>query len=276
MMWSGEDDAMSDRTHILVVDESVDLVDGICTLLESQGYQVSCAYGADQARDLLLEIRPALVVLDSSLAAPLAPEEEDVLRELQRPELRNIPTLILVGAEGALSKALRRGPREPYGPPRAFLEKPFRPQELLAEVQGLLALRGKAAEEASGEVPATVLVVDDDPDFVEVISRILRAHGYGVLSAANGREALDLLRRRKPDLILLDIMMSTVLDGLSVSESIRTDPEKRDIPIIMISSIPNTEYAAAFPVGQDIHMHDWITKPVNPKELLEKVRRQLR
>ncbi|MFN2291516.1 MAG: response regulator [Anaerolineae bacterium] len=271
---------MGDKIQILVVDENVDLVDSIRTLLESQGYQVSCAYGADQARDQLLERRPALVVLDSSLAAPLAPEEEDVLREWQRPALRSTPVLILVGAEGALSKVVRRGPKEPYGPPRAYLEKPFRPQELLAEVQDLLVLRGEASEEASeeasNEVLATVLVVDDDPDFVEITSCILRAHGYGVLTAANGREALDLLHQRKPDLVLLDIMMSTVLDGLSVSESMRADAEMRRIPIIIISSIPNTEYAATFPAGEDIHMHDWLTKPVKPEELLKKVRRQLK
>lgn len=271
---------MGDRTHVLVVDENVDLVDSIRTLLESQGYQVSCAYGAEQARALLLEMRPDLVVLDSALTAPLAPEEEDVLRAWQRPALRAMPVLILVGAEGGLSKVVRRGPAGPYGPPRAFLEKPFRPQELLAEVQGLLALREKAAaeasDEASDEVPATVLVVDDDPDFAEITSRILRAHGYGVLTAANGREALDLLRQRKPDLVLLDIMMSTVFDGLGVSESMRADAEMRHIPIIMVSSIPNTEYAATFPVGEDIHMHDWLTKPVNPEELLNKIRRQLK
>lgn len=263
---------MSDRTHILVVDENVDLVDSIRTLLESQGYQISCAYGAGQARDLVVELQPDLVVLDSSMTAPRAPEEEDVLSGLQGPALRRTPVLILVGAEGALARAVRRGPEEAYGPPRAFLEKPFRPQELLAEVQGLLALSSKAGEDAL----ATVLVVDDDPDFVEITSRILRAHGYGVLTAANGREALDLLRQRKPDLVLLDIMMSTVLDGLSVSESMGADPEMRHIPIILVSSIPDTEYAATFPVGQDIHMHDWMTKPVNPEELLKKVRRQLK
>ena len=262
---------MSDKARILVADENVDLVDTIRTLLESQGYRVSCAYGADQARDLLLETRPALIVLDSSFAGPLAHKDEDVLRELKRPELRRTPVLILVGAEGALRKAVRRGPSETHGPPQAFLEKPFRPHELLAEIEGLLALRGEAA----GEVSATGLVVDDDPDFVEITSRILRANGYGVLTAANGREALDLLRRRTPDLVLLDIMMSTVLDGLGVSEAMRADPALGQIPIIMVSSIPDTEYAATFPVGQDLHMDDWITKPVNPDELLKKVGRHL-
>ena len=63
-----------------------------------------------------------------------------------------------------------------------------------------------------------ILIVDDDPDFVEVTKRILGAAGYETETAANGAQALTAMRRQKPDLLLLDIMMSTVLDGLSVSE----------------------------------------------------------
>ncbi len=126
-------------------------------------------------------------------------------------------------------------------------------------------------DKASG----TILIVDDDPDFVEITTRILSTHGYGVLRAANGAEALSLMRQRKPDLVLLDIMMTTILDGLSASEEMQSDPELKDIPVIMISSIASTEHAAVFPTDGYLPMDEWISKPVRPEELLKKVRRHL-
>lgn len=121
----------------------------------------------------------------------------------------------------------------------------------------------------------TILIVDDDPDFVEITTKILSTHGYDVFTAANGAEALSLMRKRKPDLVLLDIMMTTVLDGLSASEEMLSDPELKDIPIIMISSIADTEYAAVFPSDGYLPMDEWISKPVRPEELLKKVRRHI-
>jgi CheY-like chemotaxis protein len=74
---------------------------------------------------------------------------------------------------------------------------------------------------------------------------------------------------------LLDIMMSTILDGLSVSEEMQVDSELRDVPVIMISSIANTEYAAVFPTDSYLPMDEWISKPVQPEDLLKKVKRYL-
>jgi CheY-like chemotaxis protein len=135
----------------------------------------------------------------------------------------------------------------------------------------LLALVYSVKEKGMGRI----LVVDDDPDFVEITTRILGAEGYETETAANGAQALAAMRRQKPDLLLLDIMMSTVLDGLSVSEEMQTDAELRDVPVIMVSSIADTEYAAVFPTDGYVPMDAWLSKPVQPDDLLEKVRRCL-
>jgi CheY-like chemotaxis protein len=121
-----------------------------------------------------------------------------------------------------------------------------------------------------------ILVVDDDPDFVEITRAVLESRGYGVVAAANGAEALDTMRREKPDLVLLDIMMSTLLDGLSVSEEMQADPELKDLPVIILSSITDTEHAAVFPTDEYVHMNAWISKPVDPENLLRKVAQYLR
>ena len=76
---------------------------------------------------------------------------------------------------------------------------------------------------------AKVLVVDDDPDFVKVTSKVLEKAGYEVVSAANGAKALQVMRQETPDLVLLDIMMSYILDGLDVSREMAEDPALKDI-----------------------------------------------
>lgn len=121
-----------------------------------------------------------------------------------------------------------------------------------------------------------ILVVDDDPDFVEITTTILEGNGYETVTAANGTAALEAMRLQKPDLVLLDIMMTTVLDGLSVSQEMQDDPELRDIPLIMVSSITDTQHASAFPTDEYVHMDAWITKPIRPDDLLKKVRRFLK
>ena len=123
---------------------------------------------------------------------------------------------------------------------------------------------------------AKVLVVDDDPDFVEITRTILERNGYDVNAAANGEEALASLRADLPDLVLLDVMMSTVLDGLNLSHVMSEDPQLKKVPIIMVSSITDSPAAGMFPTDEYIPIDAWITKPVQPDDLLSKVARFIR
>jgi CheY-like chemotaxis protein len=120
---------------------------------------------------------------------------------------------------------------------------------------------------------AKILVVDDDPDFVLVNRTILESEGYEVLEAANGSEALEIMRRDRPDLVLLDVMMSTTLEGVNVSREIESDPNLKNVPIVMISSIATSEYAAEFPDDERIPIAGWISKPIQPAVLLKTIRR---
>jgi CheY-like chemotaxis protein len=118
-----------------------------------------------------------------------------------------------------------------------------------------------------------ILVVDDDPDYQMVCGMILKNEGYQVVQAMNGGEAAEALRNAKPDLILLDVMMSTVLEGVHVSQQIKSDPRLKDVPIVMISSITTSEYASAFPDDERIPIDAWMTKPIQPDVLLKTVKR---
>jgi len=118
---------------------------------------------------------------------------------------------------------------------------------------------------------AKVLVVDDDPDFVEIARTVLAAKGHVVITASNGDQGLARVRADKPDILLLDVMMASVLDGLHVSQVMRDDPELKAIPIVMVSSIASTPHAALFPTDEYVAVDGWISKPVSPAELLKTV-----
>jgi CheY-like chemotaxis protein len=120
-----------------------------------------------------------------------------------------------------------------------------------------------------------ILIADDDPDYVLICRRILEAEGYEVLEAANGTQTLEMMHKEKPDLLLLDVMMATTLEGVDISKELDSDPELKDIPVVMISSIATTEYAPEFP-EERIPIEAWISKPVQPAVLLGTVRRFLK
>ena len=120
-----------------------------------------------------------------------------------------------------------------------------------------------------------ILIVDDDPDFVEATRIVLEGAGYDTVSATSGDESLRVVRAEKPDLIVLDVIMSSILDGLNVSQQLQDDPEHKDIPIIMVTSIANTDYAALFPTDEYVHINSFLTKPVLPDRLLQEVSKLL-
>jgi CheY-like chemotaxis protein len=123
---------------------------------------------------------------------------------------------------------------------------------------------------------AKILVVDDDPDFVEFTRIVLEREGHTIVSAAGGGEALDKIVEETPDLIVLDVIMDTVLDGLSVSQELGEHEEYKQIPIVMITSIANTDYAELFPTDEYVHLNTFLTKPVAPERLVKEVNRLLK
>ncbi len=116
-----------------------------------------------------------------------------------------------------------------------------------------------------------ILVVDDDPDFVEIIRLVLSAKGYHVQTASNGEMGLRYARERPPDLVLLDVMMTGVLDGVHVAHVLSEDPALGHPPVIMISSIADSPMSGFFPTDEYLPIDAWLSKPVQPTELLKRV-----
>jgi DNA-binding response OmpR family regulator len=121
-------------------------------------------------------------------------------------------------------------------------------------------------------VKPKILVVDDEPDALELIAFNLKNAGLEVLTAENGDQALRLARAQLPDLILLDLMLPEV-DGLEVCKILRRDPATSAIPIIMV-----TAKAAEMDrvLGLELGADDYVTKPFSPRELVLRVKNLLR
>jgi len=114
-----------------------------------------------------------------------------------------------------------------------------------------------------------ILVVDDEPDAVELISFNLKAAGLDVVTATDGASALKSARLHAPDLILLDVMLPEI-DGLEVCKLLRRDPGTASIPIVML-----TAKAAEIDrvLGLELGADDYVTKPFSPRELVLRVRK---
>ena len=114
-----------------------------------------------------------------------------------------------------------------------------------------------------------VLVVEDEPSIAEVVALYLRRAGFDVLSAGDGQEALDVLERSTPDLVVLDLMLPKV-DGYEVTRRLRA---RGDTPLIMLTARRSeTDRIAGLEMGAD----DYVVKPFSPQELVSRVRAVLR
>ena len=120
-----------------------------------------------------------------------------------------------------------------------------------------------------------ILVVDDDPDFIKITRTILQSQNYQVMTAANGEKGLEVMRKEKPDLVLLDIMMSYILDGLDARRQMAADKDLKDIPVIMITSLTGERVRSEMPSDEYIPASEWIHKPIDPDKLLDSVKKAL-
>ena len=120
--------------------------------------------------------------------------------------------------------------------------------------------------------PPTILVVDDNPMNVDILQTRLAVHGYQVLTANDGEEALATAREKQPDLILLDVMMPK-MDGLEVCRCLRADPSLPFMPIVMVTAKGDTKDVVA---GLEAGCDEYLTKPFDQAALVARVKSMLR
>ncbi len=264
---------MARGAKILLVDDDPDIHMSLGMVLRAEGYNVTSARDGVEAMKFIYKDRPDLVILDL-----LMPRKDGfaVVREIREdPEYADLPILILTAVQEDASRRRYELETGSGMEVQDYVEKRIRPAELLRRVRRLLPSGEAPAELAAPR--ATVLLIDDDPDFVAGTRTTLEANGFRVLTALSGAEGLALARSEKPDLILLDIIMPNQ-DGFMVCETLKSETELAHIPVIMLTSfaerLHETSYAAR--QGMMLEAEDYLDKPVRPAELIRRIEAALK
>jgi signal transduction histidine kinase/CheY-like chemotaxis protein len=206
--------AVDDRP-ILVIDDDEDSRDLLRRTLEADGHTVALAPGGEEGLELARELRPSLITLDVMMPGL---DGWAVLRKLKAdPDLREIPVM-MVTIEGQKDLGYTLGAVE-------HLTKPV-DREMLVRL-----VRQYAGSGGGGHA----LVVDDDDGVRSLFRRSLEEGGWTVDEAENGAQALELSSDRRPDLVLLDLMMP-VMDGFDFLLEFRNQKDRRSVPIIVITA----------------------------------------
>ncbi len=236
---------------VLVIDRDEEVADLVGTYLEQRGYDVVKAHTASQALAVAEAVKPALITLDVMLDAGDGFELLQHLKE--NPATSTIPVVVLsiVTDEG---RSLRLGAAD-------YLEKPIDKSRLMKLIDDLIGAKASPV----------VLVVDDDRHIVESLSHTLRAKGFAVAQAFDGREALAAVEAAPPDLILLDLRMPDI-DGYQVIREVKSHGSTEHIPIVVMTAhridhdkIDILKLAA-----------EHVAKPFSPETLAERVESVLR
>ncbi len=115
-----------------------------------------------------------------------------------------------------------------------------------------------------------ILLVDDEPDILKVVTFRLRKTGYEIITAEDGQKALDLIKAQRPDLVLLDLNLP-IIDGSEVCKQVKADDELKSIPIILLTATSSMNKIAD--KAKEIKADDYLIKPFDPEELLKRVKK---
>ena len=126
-----------------------------------------------------------------------------------------------------------------------------------------------------------ILLIDDDRDLVNTVRIVLESKNYRVRTAHNGKEGYNKVEERKPDIIILDVMMATDTEGFDFAYKLRNNPTYQNIPIVMVTGFPQKMVEMGPEKFQHIFGESWpvstfIEKPVDPEQLLSVIEDTLR
>jgi CheY-like chemotaxis protein len=211
---SGDVDHPAESRRIIVsIDDDPNVISLITQELEEEGYRVEGATRALEGIEKARLIGPDAITLD--IMMPGMDGWETITRLKADPQTRDIPLIVLSIIDNK-ELGFRLGADE-------YLVKPVDKDALVNVLQ---KFEGRGKE---------VLVADDDPVVIDLARQLLEEDGWTVRSAGNGKEALEELARRRPDVLLLDLMMP-VMDGFETLHQIRENPDTKDLPVIIVTA----------------------------------------
>ncbi len=245
--------ALAEDGLVLVVDDDAELTAVVRGYLEEEGLAVTCAATAAEGAASAARRRPDLILLDLML-----PDQSglDLLQSLKRDAAtRDIPVVVVSVVKDTVH-GLTLGAAE-------YLVKPVERDDIVSTVRRLLD--GASAGEPS------VLVVDDEPDTAALIRDTLRTEGFRAVVAHDGHQALAAVRRKRPDLVILDIMMPD-MSGFEVLEALGRDPSLNGLPVVVLTARGDEADAKR---GLALGARRYMSKPFDVGDLIAEVRKHV-
>jgi DNA-binding response OmpR family regulator len=244
------------KPRLLVVDDDVALALALVSEASSWGIQADIASDLAKAREAIAHIRPDVVLLD--LCFPESPENGfDLLTELTL-EQPSVPVIVFTAQESFTQrvKVARLGGR-------GFLQKPVTPAQAMEAIAQLL--------QQSSKTEAKLLLVDDDPQILDVVRTLLEPWGFNLTLLDDPQQFWDTLEQTAPDLLILDVEMPE-LSGIALCQVVRNDPRWSELPVLFLSGRTDIEtIQSVFTVGAD----DYVSKPIVGPELVARILNRL-
>ncbi len=244
------------KPRLLVVDDDVALALALVSEASSWGIQADIASNLAKAREAIAHIRPDVVLLD--LCFPESPENGfDLLTELTL-EQPSVPVVVFTAQESFTQrvKVARLGGR-------GFLQKPVTPAQAMEAIAQLL--------QKSSKTEAKLLLVDDDPQILDVVRTLLEPWGFNLTLLDDPQQFWDTLEQTTPDLLILDVEMPE-LSGIDLCQVVRNDPRWSELPVLFLSARTDIEtIQSVFTVGAD----DYVSKPIVGPELVARILNRL-
>ena len=273
------------KPSVLIVDDDPLNVKLLDTLL-SDDYETVKAYDGAEAMGEIRENSPDLILLD--IMMPKIDGYEVTRRLKNNADTRRIPIIMITALGEAEDKAkgMEAGADE-------FLNKPVNPAELRARVKSMIKLKvyqeqlsarvrsekdllshaspGEAGGGGKAEAP-TILLAEDNPKDITLLKCYLEEQSYRLLTTGSGKETIDMCRREKIDLIVLDLMLPD-LDGFNVCQQLKDGDATRSVQIVMVSAQNDLETRLT---GIELGADEFLIKPINRDELTVRVRALLK
>lgn len=247
---------------ILVVDDQPELRQLVTLSLGRGDYEIIHAEDGQSALERARAEAPDLVILD--LMMPGLPDGFGVCWEIKAdPRFEHTKVLILTAMSGHESQ---RGSEEVGAD--GFFPKPFSPAKLATRVAELLSEQ----DETTQSDRKRVLVVDDRPEIRRLVSLTLGHTQYEVEEACDGETALDAVRRMRPHLVVLDLMMPGSMNGYDVCWAVKSDLDLSDTRVLLLTARGQEEDKAA---GNMVGADAYVVKPFSPLDLISRVDRLL-
>lgn len=255
--------------RILIVDSDGEAAQQLASVFVEEGYDVEISDSISAMAERIRDARFDCAIMDVDLPEMPGYKAVSILKTID-PRIQVIMTAADNTAE--LEAEVRKQDIFYY------YIKSFDREELIEAVQDVFKKMGKCREIRQMNESPEILVIDDDPGFVTAMRPVLESKGYQVVAACNRKEAMKELKKRKPDVIVLDIMMEKITDGFDICYKLKRDPEMKDIPVLVVSSITEETGFKFSPAtdGEYFEADDFMEKPVTPTVLLERIEKLLR